>query len=174
MRTYVALIALLLWPAVALGWPATVIKVYDGDTITVAPDAAPYSPQKIRLYGIDAPEMAQAYGQQAAQALQALLPAGARVDVEKVANDRYRRTVGIVTDSAGRVVNLYMLGTGNAWYAPAYCKRPQCPQWEHAALSAAQRRAGLWRDDAAQAPWEWRRARKNARPGVYKIMCKTD
>lgn len=71
-----------IWPGLLLllvvtGLPATaetlsgkVVGVHDGDTLTLL--VAGNRPVKVRLAGMDAPELNQPYGQQAKQALSAL------------------------------------------------------------------------------------------------------
>jgi len=76
-------------------WGATlegqVIAVHDGDTITVLD--ADKKQHKIRLAGIDAPELKQAFGTRARQNLATLVhQQDVRVEWDKT--DRYRRTVG--------------------------------------------------------------------------------
>lgn len=51
---------------------AKVVKIVDGDTITALD--AQNTTIKIRMYGIDAPESKQAFGQKAKQALTTDLP----------------------------------------------------------------------------------------------------
>src|SRR5215470_8954214 len=83
--------ALLSWPTVAADPPhsfeAKVVKIADGDTITVLLDKTQH---KIRLEGIDAPEKGQAYGTKARQAprsIAGLLKSGANrvLDEERTA-----------------------------------------------------------------------------------------
>ena len=50
---------------------------------------------KVRLYGIDAPEKKQDYGQRSKQFLASLI-AGQMVEVEPKGKDRYKRTLGII------------------------------------------------------------------------------
>ena len=77
----------------AFPFPGKVVKIADGDTITVlTPD---YKQVKIRLYGIDAPEKKQPYGNASKRALSDLV-AGKEVEVEDCGIDRYRRVVGII------------------------------------------------------------------------------
>ena len=67
-----------------------VVRVTDGDTITVLQDRQQY---KIRLYGIDAPEKRQNFGNKAKQFLSDKI-AGKVVTVVVVDKDRYGRSVG--------------------------------------------------------------------------------
>lgn len=51
-------------------WPGQIVSITDGDTIKVLHDGQQV---KVRLYGIDAPEKKQAFGQAAKSQLQALV-----------------------------------------------------------------------------------------------------
>ena len=82
---------------------AKVVKISDGDTITVLNDK---EQTKVRLYGIDAPEKKQDYGQRSKQFLASLI-AGQVVEVEPKGKDRYKRTLGTV--SYTHLVALYAL-----------------------------------------------------------------
>ena len=76
-----------------------VIKVADGDTITVLDDTN--TQHKIRLSGIDAPEKKQAFGNISKQSL-ADMVAGQSVLIEWVKVDRYGRKVSKVQLGAFR------------------------------------------------------------------------
>lgn len=71
-------------PSICLSWPAQLVSVADGDTITVLHSGAE---EKIRLYGIDTPEKKQEYGQQA-KALTTALIAGRNIDVKTVVDGK--------------------------------------------------------------------------------------
>ncbi|MBS0454449.1 MAG: thermonuclease family protein [Proteobacteria bacterium] len=139
-----------------------VVKVADGDTITVLDSAN--TPHKIRLAGIDAPEKKQAFGNASRLSL-AQLVAGQSVRVETDKIDRYGRSVGVVFAS-GVDVNRTQLERGMAWWYRAYA-REQSPA-NQAAYSLAEddarsARRGLWVEKEPIAPWDWRRS---ARHGV--------
>lgn len=127
-----------------------VLKVYDGDTITVSCQGEKI---KVRLYCIDAPEMGQEpWGRESRDTLREMV--GNQVDLEKKANDRYGRTVAVVW-SGGQNMNLSLVQKGAAARYPRYCSDPAYSKAESAARSD---RAGIWRMGGNQQhPWEWRK-----------------
>ena len=66
-----AIAALLGASAAAQAFDGVVTRVPDGDTLWVQPDDAARRPLKLRLRGIDAPELCQRWGVQARDALAA-------------------------------------------------------------------------------------------------------
>lgn len=154
MRAHIHLIILLfliIIPTTCLAWPAQVVSVSDGDTITVLRQGQQV---KIRLYGIDTPEKGQAFGQKATDITSALI-AGRYVDIEKKDTDRYGRMVGLVKVD-GQNLNELIIQNGYAWVYTQYCKELFCSQWKQAEAEARQRKRGLWADPHAIPPWEWR------------------
>lgn len=179
-----ALLCALVSPSTAHAWPAQVLSVHDGDTITVLrvrenqkPPKNPKSKIKVRLYGIDAPELKQSSGKDSALWLQKRLPAGTEVDVKQVTRDRYKRTVGIVSvterddenmenteNSTNNTINAELVQNGQVWVYSQFCKRKECREWERQEREAREARLGLWersgQDGEAVAPWVWRKAKK--------------
>lgn len=133
-----------------------VVGIADGDTITVlvsVPDQSPES-HKIRLWGIDAPEKKQPFGQTAKKYLSGLVfDKLVRVEVKDI--DRYGRMVGIVFDNETDV-NLEMIKAGLAWCYRYYSKDQR---YIDAETSARMAKAGLWSEPNPVAPWDWRRNR---------------
>src|SRR5512143_686188 len=80
-------------PAGAAELTGLVIKVADGDTITVLDSS--HARHKVRLEGIDAPERHQAFGGRSKEHLAALV-AGRNVTVIWHKHDRYGRILGRV------------------------------------------------------------------------------
>ena len=74
-------------PLSLFAFPAKVIKISDGDTITVLSGK---EQTKVRLYGIDAPEKKQDYGQKSRQFLASLI-AGQVVEVVPKGKDTNAR-----------------------------------------------------------------------------------
>lgn len=136
-------------------WPARVVHVADGDTITVEP-AEGGDRVKIRLHGIDAPESRQAYGQ-AAKGFVVEAVLFKPVDIEEKAIDKYGRTVAVV-HVADTTLQEMLLASGYAWVWTRYCKN--CKDWVAIERTAVKAKRGLWQDEEPVAPWIWRRANK--------------
>lgn len=137
---------------------AKVVKIVDGDTIT-ALDAQNTS-IKIRMYGIDAPESKQAFGQKAKQALTTAI-ATKIITVIDHGTDIYGRMLGTIWLD-GYDINASMVDSGYAWVyrfedsaiVPGYIKYE----------SAAQKETkGLWADTNPVPPWQWRQANEKPR-----------
>jgi endonuclease YncB( thermonuclease family) len=146
----------------------TVVKVADGDTITVLDSSR--QQHRIRLAGIDAPEKGQPFGNASRKRLSELV-AGKEVRVEFEKYDRYGRIVGkvLVTPpdcpTCGKTldVGLAQVTTGMAWWYRYYAHEQSIEdqaRYELAEKEAKVRRAGLWQDKNPEPPWDWRRARR--------------
>lgn len=90
-----------------------VVKVSDGDTITVLDSSK--TQHRIRLTGIDAPEKKQAFGEKSRLSLAALV-AGKNVTVHWDNKDRYNRILGKVITPDGKDANLLQIKNGMAWH----------------------------------------------------------
>ncbi len=157
MKRLALLPVVMLWFSVpAAAWQGTVTRINDGDTVTLKRDAPRRNTVTVRLYGIDAPELAQAFGKQAARRLAAQLPAGTRVDVDTQYTDPHGRDVAVLR--AGNVViNERLIASGSAWVFSRYCKARFCRQWRALEKKARTDRIGLWREGNPTPPWTWRR-----------------
>ena len=138
------------------GWKGRVIKVLDGDTLTVKKGKEIV---KIRLYGIDCPEKQQRYGPEATK-FAAQLFLNKKVRVETMHIDQYGRTVGLVRN--GRtMLNRELVQAGYAWVYPTYCKEePLCAKLSKLEEKAKKKKKGLWQQKRPVAPWVWRKKRK--------------
>lgn len=107
-----------LWLACALQtgaaqpWQGTVTRVSDGDTVWVRP-AAGGKPLKVRIDGIDAPEICQDHGRAARKALAARV-LGHRLGVLARGQDDYGRTIAAL-ELDGEDVAAWMVSQGHAW-----------------------------------------------------------
>jgi endonuclease YncB( thermonuclease family) len=137
-----------------------VVGVSDGDTITILTDAK--ESVKVRLYGIDAPEAKQAFGQRAKQELSSLV-FGKIISVEVKDKDRYGRTVGRITLDQ-LPVNVEMVRRGYAWWYRDYAKKDV--ELATAEADAKNNKRGLWADKNPIPPWQFRRDASKSRVAV--------
>lgn len=131
---------------------AQVVSIHDGDTITVR-RADPVETVKIRLDGIDAPELKQPYGQAAKVTLSGLV-FGKSVEIVPKNKDRYGRTIAQVK-ADGQDVNNEMVAKGAAWWYSQYAPHDLIKQ--QAQSDAQAQKIGLWADQNAIPPWEFRK-----------------
>jgi len=132
-----------------------VVGVADGDTLTIL-DTNKVQ-HKIRLTGIDAPEGGQAFGSQSKKTLSECAFAKTAT-VTGSATDRYGRTLAKVIVE-GVDCNLRQVELGLAWHYKKYAgEQPVVDQKTYAAAEIAARsaRRGLWQEEQAVAPWDWR------------------
>lgn len=150
-HSWLALLILLFVPSLCHCWPAQIVSVSDGDTLTVLHDGRQ---EKIRLYGVDSPEKDQEYGQKAKE-IAKILTTGRNVDVTTMAKDHYGRTVGLVSVD-GQSLNEMLIQNGFAWVYRQYCKERFCSAWLGLEERARQQKKGLWAGSNIVPPWEWR------------------
>ncbi|KAF3320393.1 hypothetical protein FCM35_KLT22003 [Carex littledalei] len=115
---------------------------------------------RIRLRGIDAPEMNMEYGQEAKDELKKLIQQKP-LTIHVYGKDPYDRLVGDVYVD-GIFVQERLLREGCAWHYEAYDKRPAFAQWQKEAQNEGR---GLWANPNPVEPWEFKkmeRIRKNA------------
>lgn len=132
----------------------TVDYVHDGDTLFVYPEQATAvlgstEKTKVRLLGIDTPEVgenAECFGPQATEALRALLPEGstawALTDVNPT--DKYGRSLLLMWTDDGRFVNNELLRGGAATVLQIDPNRAHTELFRQSEATAADSGAGLW------------------------------
>ena len=151
------LLALCLFLAVPVAHaePYRVVGVADGDTITVEPISGGER-TKVRLHGLDAPELRQPYGQAVkAFVLNAVLYKQVDIYPTPQGTDRYGRVVAVVDVPGVGVLQELLLDAGLAWVWSRYCR--DCSDWEAIQAKARRQQKGLWQDDHPVEPWEWRK-----------------
>jgi len=122
-----------------------VIKVHDGDTVSVV---FKKKKEKVRLIGIDAPELMQRpWGSKAKKRLNELLnAAGWRVilefDVEKT--DKYGRLLGYLITAEGSILNVRMVRDGYAVLLTIPPNIKYVDTLREAQNEARQHRRGIW------------------------------
>lgn len=140
------------------GNAARVVRVNDGDTVTVSLNGRR---ERIRLIGIDAPEMGQgSWGERAKRHLEDILHPLRNVyieyDVER--RDKYGRLLAYIRTNEGRMVNADMVRDG---YAVLFTFPPNVThvdEFTSAQSQARERKRGIWgKDGLSQLPAAWRR-----------------
>ena len=145
-----------------------VVGISDGDTISVLREGKAV---KVRLYGVDAPEKAQAFGTKARQFTGDLV-FQQTVTVAIRSMDRYGRLVGEVLLPDGRSLGHVLVRAGLAWWYGQYAPHDATlAQFEAEARTA---KRGLWADAHPVPPWQWRKEhREPARAGTPLISATT-
>ena len=130
-----------------------VVKVSDGDTFTLLLENN--STVRIRLHGVDAPEMkgGQPYSRVSREYLSGMI-AGKQVTVAVKDTDRYGRYIGVVSTTTIKDVNLKMIESGMAWHYSYY---DNTPAYIKAQKRARQDKKGLWKDKNPINPYQWRK-----------------
>jgi endonuclease YncB( thermonuclease family) len=158
---------------------AKVIVVMDGDTVMVLRESG--QKLKIRLANIDAPEKDQPYGKQSRDSLLEML-GRKQVQIDSRAIDKYGRVIGLVSVD-GLDVNQAQVKRGYAWAGEGWQQRRSAlrqPEKQasgpkraaggsdksYIGLQAEARRAGLglWVQEDAQPPWQWRKQHPSVLP----------
>lgn len=136
--------------AAAVDTAAVIVRVVDGDTLAVRLESG--KSDRVRLVGIDAPEMAQPWGVESKAALTKWAE-GRTARLEVKARDHYGRALA----------NVWV---GNSWLNQRLVKEGQA--WGeskafHALQEGAKKaRVGLWSADSPTPPWKWRHPKKEA------------
>lgn len=131
-------------------------RIIDGDSLEVAGI-------RIRLFGIDAPEMKQTCewpnktiqcGNMAKLAMMDMLATGGNLTCEPIEKDRYGRTVATCIAPNGYDIGQNMVYTG---WALAY--RRYSEKYVTVEDGAREARRGMWKGEFVP-PWEWRRGKR--------------
>ena len=130
-----------------------VIKVSDGDTVTILTEDK--TQQKIRLNDIDAPEKKQAFGNKSKDNLAKYI-AGRTVAVEYQKKDKYKRILGTIYYN-NRDINLQQVKDGYAWVYKKYSNNQTYYKEE---IKAKESKKGLWIEKNPVAPWEFRKQKR--------------
>ena len=172
-RAAAAILALILSTAEAATLSGRVIVVRDGATIVILD--ATRGQHTIRLAGVDAPEIKQAFGSRSKQNLLDLLD-NKQVKVEWDKRDRFKRIIGKVQFTPtvcvtaacleGSDAGYEQIAAGCAWHDKQYGPTQSSEDQERYAAAENSARAalrGLWADVNPVPPWEFRKRGRIAR-----------
>ena len=134
-------------------------RVIDGDTVVIKSDQG--INYKVRLIGIDAPEIKQGYGEEATKYLSNLI-LGKSLVIIGSNKDRYKRLLGkLVLDNLD--INLLLIEKGMAWHYKRYQSSQEKKDqflYSNAEKYAKVNKLGLWSKSRPIPPWEWRKNKK--------------
>lgn len=151
----------------------THVRVVDGDSIECLSRGHSL---RVRLYGLDAPELSQRLGPEAAENLTSIVGRTEPLMIEVMDHDQYGRVVGLLYPAnAGRngtrssSINLRQVREG---YAYAYTRRGDEEIGIRAAEEEARRtRRGVWKagEGGGERPWNYRRHNRDFTDDWWKI-----
>jgi micrococcal nuclease len=148
------LIFLIISLDIAYATTATVITVYDGDTLSAEVQGTVVN---LRLYGIDAPESGQGGNVTATRFLMQLV-LGHPLEIKVIDTDRFGRPLALVIRKGkASSVNAAMVGNGYAWVNPDQCKVDDCTYWKELESQARKLKLGIWSGYDLVPPWEFSR-----------------
>ena len=142
---------------------AKVVHIIDGDTIDVLVENN--KKLRIRLLGIDTPELKQYFGHESSSYLKKILN-GKSVRIisnpdknKPYTQGYYKRIIGKVLLN-GVDINLEMIKKGMAWHFKKYKKNQPLDEsrsYNEAESKARKKNIGLWSEDNPLPPWKWRK-----------------
>lgn len=129
---------------------AKVMAVHDGDTYRVLREEGRLT--DVRLWGADAPEAGQPYGETVQQTVRRLI-GGKTIRVSVEDHDRYGRPV-VRIEVEGEDLSTLLVRRGLAWHdAEGAPGANRLVRLEQRARRAGR---GLWAQENPLPPWEWR------------------
>jgi micrococcal nuclease len=147
--------------AFAESFEGQVISVLDGNNLVVAKDSKLL---RVRLYGIDCPEIAQDFGPQAKQMVTDLT-LGKKVWIDtKVVDHGKRIQAAVMVDN--KDVALELVGAGMAWIAPKSFGNTKI---DTAEKEVRAKQNGLWSMSNPTPAWQFRRQMWAVTPIMSKV-----
>jgi len=134
---------------------ARATHVSDGDTLWVQPVSGA-APKKLRLQGLDAPELCQTGGPASREALRALV-AQQMLKVRVKYTDDYGRGLAHI-EADGQDIAAVMVRSGQAW---SYRWRRSLGPYARQEAQARKARVGLFANPAPELPGDFRRRNGN-------------
>ena len=141
---------------------AKVVKIIDGVTIDVL--YGNNQKLRIRLLGIDAPELKQYFGYESSFYLNKILNGKSVAIISSPDKNKpytlgyYKRVIGKVVLNT-RDINLEMIKKGMAWHFKKYKKSQPIDErqsYNKAESESRKKYIGLWSEDNPLPPWKWR------------------
>ncbi len=123
MKALLLTLCILLFSITVNAETIQVQRIVDGDTLITTQG------EKIRLYGIDAPEMPTKSGKKSKAFLKEILPPKSHAVIIRINKDQYKRTLAILIFNEN-VINRTLVKQKYARVIPKYCKIQACKEWK--------------------------------------------
>lgn len=144
------LVLTIMWCCISYSKEIKNIEVIDGDTVAYMEGTKRI---RVRLYGIDAPELHQPYGLEAKYKLNLLIRKKAILHIVDI--DMYEREIGVLYVNK-MCVNTQMLIEGYAWYYPY--TSPRSAILKQHEQYARDKKTGMWQSGLQLIePWLYRK-----------------
>lgn len=156
MKKYLIIVLTLIMSILSFAFDGYVVRVSDGDSFIINSQGKKI---RVRMYGIDAPELKQKHGEKSKKYLENLI-LGKKVKLKVLYEDRYKRKIARVY-YGDKEINLEMLRSGNVWFYEYHAKNEK--EYRKAYEKAKKEKLGLWGEKNPQNPREFRL--KNKRKG---------
>ena len=149
-----------------------IIRITDGDTVVVQEKGGftGHPQERIRLWGIDAPESSQKGGSQSTDYLKKLIGNKQDIWLTRMAVDQYQRTVGVIHPDRKTITNAYnyhMVLGGHAWCY--MLSGEEQAKYEAAEAEAQRKQRGIWKDKKPQVPRQFRIKEEKKKQSAQKV-----
>ena len=157
--TFSLLILSVSYPAFSEEFNGQVVRVVEGDTLEIMHLG---KPERVRLHGVDCPEVGQPYGERARRYTSThTLRKTVTVIVSDV--DKDGQTVGQVILPDMSNLNIVLISAGLAWWHETNAPEDKILMDVQASAKAGRR--GLWADPDPLPPWEWKKDKRKSAVG---------
>jgi micrococcal nuclease len=133
----------------------TCVSVYDGDTITVRLNKSPQTLTKVRLIGLDTPELKSGeFGETAGNVTRSrLLGQKLKLEYDKELYDKYGRSLAYVYLNDGTFINAILLEQGYARVMTIPPNTAHAAEFKVLETKAQQQHSGIWSQPPHKCTW---------------------
>ena len=152
-----------------------VTRVIDGDTVEIKTRPGLFrssNKERVRLYGIDAPESSQKGGPQSTKQLRKLIGSKKKIWLQPSGTDQYGRIIALIYPRKSAPEDSYNYHMVLSGHAHCYMLQPQHQAtYQKAEAEAREKRRGLWKQSSHTKPWDYRKAHPSkSKVGPWKFL----
>ena len=149
------------------------LRIIDGDTVEVQQKSgiiSSHPKERIRLWGMDAPESSQTGGNESTKYLGKLIGGKSTIWLTRMTVDQYGRTVGVIHPGKDPKKNSYNFRMVQGGHAHCYMlSGPEKPKYEAAEAQAKDKKKGLWKRKKIQEPRLFRKDEKHKEENKRRV-----